>query len=245
MRDNLFLLGIFTLVWPGCVALLEPDDDDDDDDGGCNVDEVWPVDFEALCAGDPWPSDEGVDGWADSPVEQRYGDGFAERYREVSGLTDEEMDCHVRLRNVHTHQAQQSSGTDVSYQFDIGWVRIVEGTYVSAEGGDPTENEIAAAWDEWGNALRIDLDAPFMAYADAQAYVDECAAEHGVTFPSTGWCSPWVPDFANDDDDDELGIRYDFSEFLPGDDGWLAIASVDVTGVEEPRCRTTQIAGEP
>jgi len=127
---------------------------------------------------------------------------------------------------------------------ELGWTRIVRWAYGSADGGDPSADEIAEAWEEWGAIPRIDLGGEVMRYADARDFVEGCADEHGVTFDPVGWCDPWVADFANDDPGEEA-IRYDFTAPLPGGGGWVALASVDVTGAEEPRCRTTQLGGEP
>jgi len=229
------MLGLLLLA--GCPVTR----DDDDDDDGCNVDESQPLDFEAVC-GDEWPSDECAGGDCGGPdVQQRYHDEFIAHAQDVSGLTDDEMACHFRARNVNTHEAQYSSYTDVWFQVELGWVRLVDWWGVGADGGDPTSEEIAAEWDTWGAVPRVDPDVQLVPYEDVRDFIDDCAAQHGVTFDPVGWCDGWIADHANDDDP---GMHFTFTASIPGDPSLEAEATVFPLGDEDHRCRTNQIGGD-
>jgi hypothetical protein len=238
MYRDIGLALVLALCLVGCPA---PGDDDDDD--GCNVDESWPLDFEAICGGE-WPSDECTDGDCGGPdVEQRYHDEFIAHFQDVAGLTDEAMECHVRARSVNTHEAQQSSYTDVWFQIEVDWVRLVDWWGVGADGGDPTAEEIAAEWDTWGAVPRVDPGADLLRYEDVQGFIDDCAAQHGVTLDPVGWCDGWIADHANDDADDAQ-MHFRFSAPMPGDPSTEVEATVYPLGDEAHRCRTNQVGGD-
>lgn len=190
-------------------------------------------DYEALCAG-VWLPDECADGdCADSDVERRYGEVWLAWAQDETGLSDADFARHVALRRVDTDDAEQSSWTEVTATYAVDWVRFVHTGWAGAEGGDPTEAAIRAAWEE-ASLPRVDWDATLAPYADMRAEVEACEADLGVDFPETGWCGTWFTTYT--DDDAWLSLRFT----TPYEGGGTAILSLDPTGVEPRICRVDQ-----
>jgi len=208
-------------------------DDDSTSDDDTTGDDELPFDFKAACATE-WPSDECASGdCTDSDVEQRYADAWELWFQGMSGLTAEEMEPYARLRRVDTFEAQYSSYTDIYYQLQVDWVRLVFWQGVSAEGGDPTTEEIVAEMTAYHDLPQVDFQADLVPFEEIQAFVDDCAATHGVTFDSSGWCDPGVPTNPGDDD---LAIKFFFWADLESGGNRYAYASVDAMGNDEPDC---------
>lgn len=178
----------------------------------------------ALCD-NVWPADECADSeCADSDQEAVYFEAFGAW---LDGL-DTPMSELVGLRRVDTYEAEQSSYTDYAWHVDIGWTRIIQTAGISGQGGDPQVAGIVDELDLYPRLPAIDPDVAMMSFDEAQALLDTCAEELGVTFHPEGWCQPWVP---TDPGDDDTGITF---SFWSDGDGY---AVLDVTGTELMSCR--------
>lgn len=120
----------------------------------------------------------------------------------------------------------------VSTQFDIDWVRIVLRHELQADG--PTDADLVDLWRRQVAAPDIDLDAELLDYTTAQAFVDDCADQFGVTFDAADWCEPRYYTRTDDGDfADGPQLRFEFWARQGGD---TVHASVDLAGYREPVC---------
>ncbi len=199
-------------------------------DDSAAVDPGWDAvfDWETLCRG-TWPENDCADGCADAPVEQTYEAGFYDWASDSTGFSTEELGDHVRLREVDTWLAEQSSQTTVDYLIRVGWVEMRVYLYVDAAGGDPTANSVAVeyaratfAQPHWNGAVR-----PF---EDIAAELAACEETYHAEFPETDWCDGWV----SDDPSDDQTLRYSFS--APTTPGKLAFFIVSPDGSEPGNC---------
>lgn len=195
------------------------------------------LDFEATCARE-WPEDTCVDGdCATTDVEARWISAYDTAFAAVTGIPEGSVADHARVRSI-TGAPDTTSVTEVSTQFDIDWVRVVNRHVLQADG--PDDADLLDRWLEGIAAPELDLDAELMDYTTAQAYIDDCAQQLEVTFDPTGWCTPGYYPRTDQDFSEPSQLRFDFR--VPfGDDYDYIQASVDLTGNREPTCGIQQV----
>jgi hypothetical protein len=197
------------------------------------------VDLEATCRG-IWPADDCGEGECiGGPEEQRWADAFEPALASLTGLPEGEVADHARLRTFDgsdsTWAAFQSI-TSASWQFEVDWMRVVVPVEVWTDGPDPTDAELVAAWVEHLRAPAFDFDQELISFTEAEAFFDDCAAEHGVTFDAEGWCDPYYG--REWDDDDPTGLRIDLFADLEG--GEYVSARLSLTPGGERSCEIDQ-----
>lgn len=185
------------------------------------------LDFEGTCAG-VWPADTCAGGdCADTDLEARWVATFPAAFGAGAD--------HARVRAIAGGEGTFRSISHAAVEVDIDWVRVVQEVELWTDDADPTDEALVAAWRDWLRVPALDLDAELMPFEEVQAFVDDCAAQFGVTFDAADWCDPWYP---TDPDDDGRGPRFDFEAPLEGTT--YVEASIDVTGSEAPSCETNE-----
>jgi hypothetical protein len=189
------------------------------------------LDFEAQCA-DVWPSDDcASDDCTPLPVNEDYADAFLEVLQSESGWTDAQMADHVALRHIRHELAEQSSFHEITATIDIDWARFLFTRSAGAAGGEPDYDAIVAAFEAYADAPRLDPSARLqLSIADIRQEILDCESTHEVTLDLGGWCDPWYPTIAGDDD---RGLRFDFFAEVDGD--YVQLSTNAVTG--EVDCR--------
>jgi hypothetical protein len=156
------------------------------------------------CA-DTWPDDTcGADGCDADPVGSRWEDTFVRGFSEATGEPEDVVAEHVRIRRMEPAPSLTAK-TGVDYQVDIDWVRFVEHVEVWAAGPAGTadvtgpdaltDDDLVASWKNRLAIHSLDLRQRLVSLEDAQAFVEECAADQDVEFPDSGWCSASLSTF--------------------------------------------------
>jgi hypothetical protein len=232
------------LLMTGCSTIVDNDgsvveqnaysgdDDDNDDDDNTGQTAEWDIIGLGETCKQSWTKDECEDGdCADSDLEQRFVNAFFEWLQEDSGMSDTEIEEHVRLRRVNTKTTEHPLFTKIVYEIKVDWFLYQVSLNLYLEGRDPSIEEIKTELENYQTPV-IDLDAELMPLSKVQEFVTECEDAHQVTLNEGGLCFCFVP---SDSDDDFQGISCRFSGRI-NDTNRRVEASVDLLGTEPNRC---------
>lgn len=199
------------------------------------------IDFEATC-GAFWPPDECASGrCGDGEVERAWVGAFEPAFAAESRL-EGDPGRYGRVRSIKG-SPNFSAVTEASWQFQADWLTVVvpdvslwvdtvpAGT---GPGERPPDSDLVARWRQWMNAPAFDLRTDLMSWSDAQAVVDDCGAELGVTFDAEGWCEPW---YATQWDEDDGALWVQFYADVGANE--LARVAVDLTEEQPSLCDVT------
>ena len=224
MRNAALLHAISLLVLVSCSKA--PDNAEGPED--------WP-DIEAECA-DEWPSANCLSGCSGA-IEGFWAEGYLDFLAEKWGLSRKVVDQHVKIRR-SILTATRGDHVKLTVQIEVDWlVAVYE---VRADLGSPPANSKQAkeAFSPAYQIPQIDVTQSPRRWNVVETFVADCEDSLEVTFDD--WCRTYITQ--ERDDDDQAGIRFDFSTFIGDND--MASASVYAWGNESDYCNVINASTE-
>ncbi|MCB9687555.1 MAG: hypothetical protein H6738_16540 [Alphaproteobacteria bacterium] len=188
-------------------------------------------DLVADCSGE-WPARTCAGGCAD-PEAQRWADGYVDHVADAWGVSRATTEEHLEVWSVQVEGTPSRYAT-LQVLFTSGWVAALYEVRADLPGPPASAADAKAAFASSG-APQVDPTAKPRPWREVSAFLDDCAAEHGVSFG--GWCRTYLTD--DPGDDDQAGVRFDFDADLGG--GEYVRAYVYAYGSEPDVCDTNQV----